>query len=112
MQAMYPAGAFSIRLGPAAWDELDEPQSLCFEFGAASAQDAEQFQMAVVAADIHLEIQTKAMLEIALKCRAPDLADVLMQTPGLPASDGHKDRYSFSASGIQGTLHETQCDCP
>lgn len=41
--------------------------------------DSEQFQMAVVAADIHLEVQVKAMIETALNRVVPEFADVLLQ---------------------------------
>jgi hypothetical protein len=41
--------------------------------------ESEQFQMAVVAADIHLEVQAKAMIERAVDRMAPAFADVLLQ---------------------------------
>ena len=41
--------------------------------------EAEQFQMAVVAADIHLKVQVKAMIETAVNRAAPAFAEVLLQ---------------------------------
>lgn len=105
------AAKLSVEPLPVAWAvplRDEEESSARFLDEARDLIDEEQFELAVVAAQIHLEVQVKTMLEVAAETDGPGWLEVLLNTKGIASLGNRQTRVLIrELLGIEiGTVDE------